>query len=63
MAKRLRPWLQRFQDHLKEKKEGDIVTSQALMSATEWSPVTLRTHIKKNALAPFSSANQQPEAN
>ena len=53
MAKRLRPWLQRFQNHLEDKKEGDIVTSQDLMSATEWSPVTLRTHITKNALAPF----------
>ena len=53
MAKKLRPWLRRFHDHLKNKKEGDIITAQELMSVTEWAPVTLQTHVKKNALAPF----------
>ncbi len=53
MAKKLRPWLRRFHDHLKDKKEGDIITAQDLMSVTEWTPVTLRTHVKKNALASF----------
>lgn len=53
MAKKLRPWLERFQQHLKSKKEGDIVTAVDLMAATEWSPVTLKTHVNKNALAPF----------
>ena len=53
MAKKLRPWLERFHQHLKNKKEGDIVTAVDLMAATEWSPVTLKTHVNKNALAPF----------
>lgn len=53
MAKKLRPWLERFHQHLQHKKEGDIVTAVELMEATEWSPVTLKTHINKNALAPF----------
>jgi serine/threonine-protein kinase len=53
MAKKLRPWLERFHQHLKNKREGDIVTAVDLMAATEWSPVTLKTHVNKNALAPF----------
>ncbi len=53
MAKKLRPWLERFHQHLRDKKEGDIVTAVELMAATEWSPVTLKTHVNKNALAPF----------
>jgi len=53
MAKKLRPWLERFYQHLKSKKEGDLVTAVDLMAATEWSPVTLKTHVNKNALAPF----------
>lgn len=53
MAKKLRPWLERFHQHLKNKKEGDILTAVDLMAATEWSPVTLKTHVNKNALAPF----------
>lgn len=53
MAKKLRPWLERFYQHLKDKKEGDIVTAADLMAATGWNPVTLRTHVKKNALVPF----------
>ena len=53
MAKKLRPWLERFHQHLRDKKEGDIVTAVELMAATEWTPVTLKTHVNKNALAPF----------
>lgn len=53
MAKKLRPWLERFLQHLKNKKEGDIVTAVDLMAATEWSPATVSAHVKKNALAPF----------
>ncbi len=53
MAKKLRPWLERFQQHLKSKKEGDIVTAVELMAATEWSPATLEAHNSKNAFAPF----------
>lgn len=53
MAKKLRPWLERFHQHLQDKKEGDIVTAVELMSATGWTPVTLKTHVNKNALAPF----------
>jgi serine/threonine protein kinase len=53
MAKKLRPWLERFQQHLKDKTEGDIVSAVDLMKATEWSESTLKTHVNKNALAPF----------
>jgi serine/threonine protein kinase len=53
MAKSLRPWLARFQEHLKDKKQGDIVTAVDLMAATAWSEATLKTHVNKNALAPF----------
>jgi serine/threonine protein kinase len=53
MAKKLRPWLERFHQHLKNKKEGDIVTAVDLMAATEWSPATLEAHNSKNAFAPF----------
>ncbi|MGE0704928.1 MAG: serine/threonine-protein kinase [Vicinamibacterales bacterium] len=53
MAKKLRPWLERFHQHLKDKKEGDIITAVDLMAATEWSPATLEAHNGKNAFAPF----------
>ena len=53
MAKKLRPMLQRFYDHLKDKREGDIITARDLMTATGWEPATLDAHARKNALAPF----------
>lgn len=53
MAKKLRPWLERFHQHLKDKKEGDVITAVELMAATEWSPATLEAHNSKNAFAPF----------
>jgi hypothetical protein len=44
---------ERFYQHLKSKREGDVVTAVDLMAATDWSLVTLKTHVNKNALAPF----------
>src|SRR5947208_431075 len=51
--KKLRPMLEKFHQHLKNKKEGDIVMAADILAATGWNPVTLETHINKNALAPF----------
>src|SRR5687768_9125735 len=53
MAKALRPKLAGFYQHLKDKKEGDIVSAADLMAATGWNDSTLKTHVTKNALAPF----------
>lgn len=52
-AKKLRPWLERFHLHVKDKKEGDIILAADILAATKWSPVTLETHINKNGLDPF----------
>ena len=52
-AKKLRPWLEQFHQHVKAKKEGDIILAADILAATKWSPVTLETHINKNGLAPF----------
>jgi serine/threonine protein kinase len=52
-TKKLRPMLEKFHQHLKDKKEGDIITATDILTATGWNPVTLETHINKNALAPF----------
>ncbi len=45
--------LEKFHQHLKDKREGDIVTAADILAATGWNPVTLETHINKNAIAPF----------
>jgi serine/threonine protein kinase len=52
-AEKLRPKIQGVFDFIKTKREGDIVTDDAIRSATAWSVSTLDTHRNKNALAPF----------
>jgi len=50
---KLRTKVDRFFNFIRSKHVGDLVTASDLLSATGWTKVTLETHERKNALAPF----------
>ena len=43
----------RLFDWLRQQPAGKVVTRQEIMSIAEWSPVSLKTYITKNKVAPF----------